>query len=501
MLCAVIGAVAACLAGATSATAGPGAGDLVPPRGSNAAADALLGFAEPTAKLFAQLEAKAEANGTVGVIVMVGDREDAARALQKTGGTSPSQAAKLRSALLKEFEGKKLRGLAMTKTLPLVAFHAQKADLEVLEHSELVAGVALDRVITLSPSELGGEPIGAPPAPEALIAAGADPDGTSANEALSSWWDTWRVGLDRTWKTGWIGTGQTVAILDTGVDGSHDGLRGHVVAEACFARYPNGAGACPNGTSLQYGPGAAAPCGTNCGHGTHVAHTAAGNWGVARGAGVVAVQVFHQEWDARQGGYVPKTSVFEYVRALEYVYSLRNTYRIAAVNMSLGGGGYLGYCDGSAYDASTAYWVYWLKQAGIATVISSGNDGYTNAVSSPGCISHAVSVGATTLDAAGYDAVYAGTQWGSNSNWTLDLLAPGVGVCSAVLANGWGCWGGTSMAAPHVAGAFAVARQYRPAATADQILNALYRSGPAVVDSRNGIARVRINVADMLAYL
>ena len=83
---------------------------------------------------------------------------------------------------------------------------------------------------------------------------------------------------------GWTGTGQTVAVIDTGVDRNHPWIGGHVVAEACFANPAVGVtgGICPNRTATQYGTGAAAPCTFtastgSCGHGTHTAQTAAGS--------------------------------------------------------------------------------------------------------------------------------------------------------------------------------------------------------------------------------
>jgi subtilisin family serine protease len=246
-----------------------------------------------------------------------------------------------------------------------------------------------------------------------------------------------------------------------------------------------------------------------CDHGTHVAHTAAGAYGVAPGAKIIAVQVFHWTADG------PRTYDSDLTWGLKAVYDLRASYRIAAVNMSLGGGYHRGYCD-TTYAANTDKgkinsWISALKSVGIATVVASGNDNYAWWLSHPACYSGAVSVGNSTLTTSGADAVFGNasyvvngvTKWtGSNSNETLDLLAPGTDICSAVPGNRYDCTkGGTSMATPHVAGAIAVLRQVRTAATVDQSVAALRKSGTLVNDSRNNLNTYRINVYNALFWI
>lgn len=108
---------------------------------------------------------------------------------------------------------------------------------------------------------------------------------------------------DLAWASGYRGAGQTVAILDTGVDAAHPFFGGKVVSEACFSAGGSGSSSlCPNGQTQQSGAGAAAPCSDNslgCYHGTHVAGIAAGKSGVLSGgagmapdAKLIAVQVF-----------------------------------------------------------------------------------------------------------------------------------------------------------------------------------------------------------------
>src|SRR5262249_39965278 len=142
---------------------------------------------------------------------------------------------------------------------------------------------------------------------------------------------------DQAWQAGYHGTGTTVAILDTGVESSHPFLAGKCVDEACFSSTTAGLSqsVCPSGESVQLGAGSAAPCQLDdCIHGTHVAGIAAGNGdqagetfsGVAKGANLVAVQVFSEITDSDScGGAAPCLGGFEsdIIAGLEHVYSLK----------------------------------------------------------------------------------------------------------------------------------------------------------------------------------
>jgi subtilisin family serine protease len=158
------------------------------------------------------------------------------------------------------------------------------------------------------------------------------------------------VEADAAQAAGYDGTGSVVAVLDTGVDRTHPFLSGKVIEEACYSANGN----CPNGQTSQVGTGAAAPCtyaASACRHGTHVAGIVAGAGafqGVARNARIIAVQVFSRFTGSICGsGENPCALSYtsDQIAGLEYVYSRRNAYRIAAVNMSLGGGLYTAPCD------------------------------------------------------------------------------------------------------------------------------------------------------------
>jgi titin len=216
--------------------------------------------------------------------------------------------------------------------------------------------------------------------------------------------------------------------------------------------------------------------------------------GVAKDANIIAIQVFSQFNSASDcGGTAPCVAAYtsDIISGLQRVYALRNTYSIASANLSLGGGSYTSNCDSS--DAATKSVIDLLRGANIATVIASGNESTKNAISSPGCISTAISVGAT-LDTANTVASY------SNSASFLNLLAPGSGITSSVPGGGYAAWAGTSMATPHVAGTWAVLKQKSPTSTVTEILNALTSTGVSVNDT-NSIAKPRIQIDTALANI
>jgi len=179
--------------------------------------------------------------------------------------------------------------------------------------------------------------------------------------------------------------------------------------------------------------------------------------------------------------------------ALEHVYTLRNTYAIAAANLSIGGGRFTTPCPNSPLsDVANR-----LRSAGIATVIAAGNDGYTDALGFPACTPNAISVGATTKA----DAVASFY----NSASFLTLWAPGVDILSSVpfstTPGGFTFVSGTSMAAPHVAGAWAVIKSKSPAASVDEALSAIQSTGRPITDPRNGITKRRIQLDAALSAL
>lgn len=294
---------------------------------------------------------------------------------------------------------------------------------------------------------------------------------------------TGQIGADTLWTSGYTGAGWYVAVLDTGIRRTHEMFAGKNIIEACFSLRDD----CPDGSDEMYGSGAAAHYESTYDaydHGSHVAGIAAGNGpvqkGVAYDADIIAIQVFSRfEHEQNCGGNAPlyRDCVLSYdsdqKAALQYIYSIRNTYNIAAANLSLGGGQYSSYCD--ANDSSYTTIVNSLTDADIAVAVAAGNEEYCGAVGTPACIQNAITVGAVTYT----------DQEADFSNYlkdVLDIYAPGVGINSSVGSgdSDYEAWSGTSMATPHITGAFALFKQKNSTASVSQLVTAMKNTASQV---------------------
>jgi subtilisin family serine protease len=333
---------------------------------------------------------------------------------------------------------------------------------------------------------------------------------------------------------GFNAAGQTIAIIGTGVDTSHPMLSGRLVSAACYSSAPNGwPGLCSNTTAqVSTAIDSGGPCPqtrvvdgaartfANCDHETHVASIALGGnvtvngtsfSGVGRSANLISIQVGSVNF-LPQSGYSRTIREGDVIAALSRVFALRTTYSIAAVNLSNTfidtNGSVQAFtfgCDASFPAMSAA--VRNLKLAGIATVAASGNTSLNEQMNAPACLDNVVAVGAVhkTTDPNGVRrASY------SNLSQSTDLMAPGgrLGIANAstlmvlaATANGYPEQAGgtvfapgttnylyrdgTSMSAPHVAGAFAILKGRSPTATVDAIEQQLKATGTVVLNTNN----------------
>ena len=293
----------------------------------------------------------------------------------------------------------------------------------------------------------------------ALESLAADPEVVSVEEDLAVKLllaeSTPLIGAPDAWGQGYAGSGQTIAVLDTGVDKDHPFLSGKVVSEACYSSSVGGTSLCPEGVDESILPGSGAPCPpslSDCFHGTAMAGVAAGRGtdfsGVARDAAIIAIQVFSQ-----CGEDCISSHNSDWLAGLERVLELSADFNIAAVNMSFGGGLFSEDCD-SDFPAVKATMDN-LRAAGIAPVAASGNNNSDTDIHMPACISGVVSVGST--DGVGGETMREEVSDFSNSSPSLDLLAPGRRINTSVPGDGFGRFNGTSLSVPHVSGALGVA--------------------------------------------
>jgi hypothetical protein len=321
---------------------------------------------------------------------------------------------------------------------------------------------------------------------------------------------TTRINAHLIWQAGYEGTGWSVAVLDSGSESGHPFLVGKVTTEACFsttfAGNPASTSFCPGQvpTSTALGSGAPCPSTTSgCDHGTHVAGIAVGRlnptnqFGVARGANLVPIQVFSQFTDTATCSPDPAPCALAYssdvIAGLNHVGVLAgagNAGRIAAANLSLGSGSFSAVCDATTGMPPVKAAIDALAALGIATVAASGNNGSSSQISAPACISTAISVG-STLDSADSISSF------SNRASFLSLMAPGSGINSSVPGGAFVTKSGTSMATAHVSGAWALVKSFQPGASVTQVLNALRNTGVAITDVGTQLtySRIRLDTA------
>ena len=265
------------------------------------------------------------------------------------------------------------------------------------------------------------------------------------------------------------GKGQVVAIIDTGVLSTHEMLAGRLESEACFSSTSASLGTTALCTDGSTATGSGEPCSlTKCWHGTHVAAIAVGRAGgtttmngVAPDAKYISIQAFSE----RQGEPVNLSS--DLLAALYRIRDLRlSGVRVVSVNMSLGGGQFSTSCGGSIETVFQQ-----LRALKTAPVVSSGNEGFQGEVGWPACAPSAFTVASTTKQ----DRMSAF----SNLSPLVDVVAPGEAILSATSSgpSSYASANGTSMAAPHVAGSFALLRQIYSCYPSATLENALRENG------------------------
>jgi uncharacterized protein (TIGR03382 family) len=244
------------------------------------------------------------------------------------------------------------------------------------------------------------------------------------------------------------GEGRAVAVLDTGTDVHAPGLGG-CVGPTCKVVFVK-----------DYAEGDSDVTDFD-GHGTNVAAIVAG---VAPDAKLLGMKVFPDD-----GAGAPDATLLAAVDAL---LSMADLYDVAAANLSLGSypKGYAARCPSDIRTYTVPFQA--LDAAGVAVVVAAGNNSDPDGVGIPACAPYAIAV-ANTDDS---DRV----NPSSNGGPLVSLAAPGTDI----EAGGFELTG-TSMAAPHVAGAVAVLASLRTDATPEEMVAWLRDTGVPVTDTRS----------------
>ena len=242
--------------------------------------------------------------------------------------------------------------------------------------------------------------------------------------------------LDGSYQYNADGTGVNIYIVDTGIRSTHNEFSGRVGTGRNFVS-----------SGVLFGstdPSDTADCN---GHGTHVAGSAAGTeYGVAKAATVYPVRVLGCNGSGSNSGVIA---------GVDWIAG--NHQKPAVANMSLGGG------NSAALDEAVRAAI----DAGVTFVVAAGNDNQDACNGSPNRVDEAVTVGSTTRTDQRSSF--------SNKGSCVDVFAPGSAIESAWYQSDsdTNTISGTSMAAPHVAGAAALLLSQTPSASPQSIFNQL----------------------------
>ncbi|ALA53642.1 S8 family peptidase [Shouchella clausii] len=229
------------------------------------------------------------------------------------------------------------------------------------------------------------------------------------------------------WKASGKGAGQIIGVIDTGCQVDHPDLAERIIGGVNL--------------TTDYG-GDETNFSDNNGHGTHVAGTVAaaetgsGVVGVAPKADLFIIKALSGDGSGEMGWIA---------NAIRYAVDWRGPKgeQMRIITMSLGGP-----TDSEELHDAVKYAV----SHNVSVVCAAGNEGDgredTNEFAYPAAYNEVIAVGAVDFDLRLSDF--------TNTNEEIDIVAPGVGIKSTYLDSGYAELSGTSMAAPHVAGALAL---------------------------------------------
>jgi len=265
------------------------------------------------------------------------------------------------------------------------------------------------------------------------------------------------TGAPQAWQAGYRADGVKVAVLDTGIDATHPDLAGKVDAAENFSRD--------------------ADIVDHNGHGTHVASTITGSGaasggryqGMAPGARLLVGKVLDESGSGNESGIIAGMQ-----------WAADQGARV--INMSLGGG----VSDGTDPMATALNEI--SESSGALFVVSAGNYGVDQSVSTPAAADKALAVASVTKSAELSSFSSRGPRSGDNG-MKPEIAGPGSDIVAARATGTLAAWSvdqyyaklsGTSMASPHVAGAAAIVAGQHPDWRGDQLKAALVSSAKPI---------------------
>lgn len=270
--------------------------------------------------------------------------------------------------------------------------------------------------------------------------------GLDATQSPATWGldrvDQRNLPLSNSYTYNFTGSGVTAYIIDTGVRFSHNEFGGRAVS---------GFDAIDGGSA------------DDCnGHGTHVAGTTGGStYGVAKSVTVVGVRVLNCQGSGTNS---------QVIAGIDWATADHGSGELAVANMSLGGSA------SNALDTAVRNSI----ADGITYAVAAGNSSANACNYSPARVAEAITVGSTTNTDARSSF--------SNFGTCLDIFAPGSSITSAwhTSNTATNTISGTSMAAPHVAGAAALFVQENPSSSPQAVRDGLVNSATTGVVTNPG---------------
>ncbi|SCL44764.1 Subtilase family protein [Micromonospora citrea] len=269
-----------------------------------------------------------------------------------------------------------------------------------------------------------------------------------------------QIGAPAAWQAGYTGKGVTVAVLDSGVDSDHPDLAGRIAASQNFTE------GVEDDRDLS-------------GHGTHVASTVAGsgaasdgrNRGVAPDANLVSGKVC----------VVLGCAESWIMAGMQWAVTEQHA---KIVNLSIGGP------DGPETDPLEQAVTDLSARYGALFVVAAGNAGPAQSIGSPASAPAALAVGAVSRDDVLADFSSRGPATGDAAA-KPEVTAPGVDITAARSSDGnvgtpgdaYVTLSGTSMAAPHAAGAAALLAQQHPDWSGERLKATLMAAAKRVPDA------------------